>query len=348
MKKAWIITFCCGFLFTTSTTYAFKVNSLYQAKIAVNTQSKTEEQNAEQLALAEVLIKITGNSHVLDNPQLKTALSTSEKLVQEFGYIKATDPSRPYLLEIAFDKQGVDHLLRSAAIPIWGQNRPLISSWIAFIDKNRPAEVLTDKTMNTLTALLKHHAELRGLPIVFPTMDTTDLSNVSLNDIITMTTPPLLEAAKRYRSDGILIGEVSQTPDGLQSQWKLLAGKDQWTFTITEKTANDIAAAIIDQITSALSTHYAVLTSNNIQKNIILKVMGINQHADFTQLVRYLHHLTPVVDVGIVRITGNEVLLSLSLRSTQQSFVQVIALGSKLTPINDIVDTSQLVYQWNE
>jgi len=344
MKKIGIIFIHLLWLFSISPAFAVKVNSLYVAKIGVTTQSQEEQQKAESQALRQVLIKVTGDSHIIDNPTLKTALTVSEKWIQAFGFIAPHNTPTPYLLEIEFDRNGVNHLLRSAAIPIWGENRPLIVTWILAENKDHPPTLLS---ADHFSLLFKQQADRYGLPIQLPCMDSIDQTQISQNDIIQMDSIKLVKASKRYRSNSILIGHIVQTPAGLHSTWQLIADKSQWHFTLTAKTDSEIAENIVDQVTYALSHHYAVLTSNDIQKNILLKVLGINEHADFTQLVRYLHHLTPVVNVGIVRITGNEVLLSLSLRSTQQSFMQAIALGSKLTPITNALEPAQLVYQWN-
>jgi hypothetical protein len=160
-----------------------------------------------------------------------------------------------------------------------------------------------------------------------------------------MSTPNLLSAAKRYGSSAILIGRIIEDANGLNSQWKLVMNQEQWDWTLPGKMPTDILPALIDHLTTTLATRFAVVTPNTTQKNVTVRVVGISQQGDFGKLVRYLNHLTPVADVGILRISGSEIMLHVSLRSTQQAFAQAIASGQQLTPL----DTTHpaMVYQWN-
>ncbi len=101
-----------------------RVSLLYQAVVPVSSQSTEERNQMVQQGLAQVLIKVTGNEKIADNPAVKPHLSTADQLLEQFSYSAAvpTNPQQPYLLHMDFDPEGVNKLLRSAGIPIWGQN----------------------------------------------------------------------------------------------------------------------------------------------------------------------------------------------------------------------------------
>ena len=362
MKTAWLARFGLYLLLLTPlSAFAVKVDALYKASLPVATQTAAERNQTVALGVNQVLIKVSGNSLVVDNPKLKARLNTAGTLVQQYSYATPTPPiennNTPYLLTIQFDAAGINQWLRDADVPIW-QNRPLIVAWITNTAPGQPTEIISSDTVSEITRLLKQSAEQRGLPLMLPLMDVTDLGQASTADISSMAVSNLANAAKRYNNDAILIGNIIQKPDGITSQWKLVSGDNQSDWTLTGKTLGDILPSLIDNVTTTLATRFAVVTTNAIQKEFVLKVTGITQYPDFAKLTRYLNQLTPVANVEIVEITTtNEVILKISLRSTQESFMQLLAQGKKLTPTppaslpvttpgNDANNT-MAVYQWN-
>ncbi len=354
MKK--LMLFVAGWiLLFAAPVFAARVNSLYTAQVPVTSQSAQEKAQAVPQAFGQVLIKVSGNNQILDNPEIKSRLGAAENLMQEFSYSTPPipDSAKPYLLEVRFDTEGVNQLLRDAHVPIWGQNRPLILAWIAVEIPAHPAEIVDNGSTNTTALLLKQNAEQRGLPIIFPVMDVAELNQISVKDIATMAAPKLLTAAKRYASNAILIGRISQDINGqnvnqFNTQWKLVLGNDQWSWNVTGKTQAEVLTAITNTIANTLAARYAVIMTNDVQTQFTLKVIGVAQQDDFMQLMNYLKHLTPVADVQLVKISGNEVLLTVSLHGTQDSFVQALSAGQKLTPTVDGTTSSLLVYQWNQ
>lgn len=348
MKNALLLGLSIFLMLLGNAAFAVKVNSLYIGEVSVRSQSPEERRQVTQTALAQVFIKVSGNNQITNNPRIKQNLIKASPLVQQFGYTTPTvsNTDKPYLLQIHFDINGVNQCLRDANAPIWGQNRPLILGWI-HDEASQPAAILTLKTENPITDLMKQTMEQRGIPFSLPTMDTIDASLINPDHIINTDIPNLLTAAKRYKSNVILVGRVSKNADQFSTQWKLIMGKDEYAWDITGKTLNDIIPTLVNNITNTLSTHFAVVTSNNIQKNIALKITGIHQESDFAQLIRYLNHLTPVANVSISSIHGADVLLSISLRSTEESFLKAVSLGQRLSAVSQDAKISPMIFQWN-
>lgn len=348
MNKKWTFLLFLGLLFTTYSVWAVKVGSLYQADIPVRSQAIEERKQAMQKALEQVLIKVSGNNQIITDPRIKLHLRNAESVVQEFGYVRPalTDASAPYLLQIRFDANSINHWLRDANAPIWGQNRPLVLGWIATETPEHTTEIMYRHSRDALAELLKQNSYRRGIPFNLPTKNPS-AEPVPVEDIIQFSSQNAIKATKPYNSGAILMGYVVEKPNNITTQWKLISEKGEWDWNINGTNLASVTPVIMDHVANTLAAQYAVVISNTIQKNVALQVVGINQQGDFTQLIRYLNHLTPVANVGIVRITSHDILLNISLRSTQQSFIQVISLGGKLTPIANEIGTSPLIYQWN-
>src|ERR1700722_17064182 len=100
MKKTWLIVLFLLLLSTTKV-FAVKINSLYQGEVPVHSQSLQDRQQATQEALAQVLIKVSGNSQVISNPRIKSRLRMAASLIQEYTYAypRLPVPDKPYLLQ---------------------------------------------------------------------------------------------------------------------------------------------------------------------------------------------------------------------------------------------------------
>lgn len=346
MKKIilWVIGFV--WLMWAITACAVRMSSLYQASIPVASQSAEERNQVIPQVLSQVLIKVTGNNQVMNNPNLKTYLTGSNNLVEEFSYTSTSGP-KPYLLQLNFDPDGIDKLLQDAGVATWGQNRPLILVWLEReIPGKSPALVNNDMSDDTIT-FLKQNADRRGLPIIFPVMDVTDLNLVSANDIANMAMPKLTTAAKRYESDAILIGRLIRVPTGFNTQWRLVLGNDQWNWTVTGATIADVMTQIADNVTDTLAARFATVVTNTVQAKIQIRVVGMTQGDDISALLQYLKHLTPVADVQLAQVTQGDVVLTISLRSTPQAFTQAVSIGQKLTPLPATNNSPISTYQWN-
>lgn len=349
MRTVWVFGLALFVSFLTSSAQAIKVDSLYKSTVPVTSQATAERNQATQQALEQVMIKVSGNAQIINNPKLKTNLAAADSLIQQFSYTPQTTPNFPYLLEIEFDPSGVNQWLRDAGAAVWGQNRPLISTWVTYQAPGHEADIINSDATNQMGALLKQTADKRGLPLVFPVMDIQELNQINAKDILDMSVAKITEAAKRYSGDAILIGHITQTKSDISSQWKLVLGSNQWDWNLTGKTITDIISPLVNNVTNTLATRFAVVTTQVAQKDITLQVSGVTHPRDYAQLTRYLSHVTSVSNVEITKIlSGDVVILKISLRSSPESFYQALTLDKKLTPVTTTNTANTMaVYQWN-
>lgn len=340
MRHTFYLVIAISLMLISSFVWAVRVSSIYQATIPVASQSDLDKKQAAQDGLARVLIKVSGNNQIMESyPFLKTALTQADVLAQQYSYSKN-------FLTIRYDVEGVNRLLREAAAPIWGQNRPLILVLLALESPDHPLDII-DSSNTDIQTLLKQAAKDRGLPIILPMMDMTDLNQIATADVVAKAIPKLQLAVKRYVSNAILIGHVTQTSEDINSEWLLVAGKDQINWTISGKSLAEIFTGVMNEVTDTLASHYAAIQTDVVQSQVVLRITGIKQQADLMKLMKYLQHFSQVSDVQLASVVGNQVTLNISLRSGKQSFTQAIAVGKNLTPIknSDTLDDT-LLYEW--
>src|SRR5579872_5924360 len=116
-------------------------DALYQAEVPVASQSQQDKQKGMEQALANVLVKVSGNNDILSNPNIAAKLVEAESLAQEFSFDVPHTPgvTGAYILQVRFDADAVDHLLHNAKAPILGQARPVTIAWVEFEEPNKPA-----------------------------------------------------------------------------------------------------------------------------------------------------------------------------------------------------------------
>jgi hypothetical protein len=316
--------------------YAVRVHSIYEAEIPVATESDDDKLQAEQDALAEVFVKISGNSHILDNnPNLKFSLKRADSFVEEYSYSTPDNAPKetPSLLLVRFDADGVNQLLREAGSAVWGENRPLILVWLALQSPDHPADIV-DTTTSPVPAMLKQTAKQRGLPMIFPMMDVKDLSQVSVNDIDAKSLTNLQLASKRYESNAILIGKVTQDANDYMSHWILMLDKDRFSWDVTGKSMQDVMTGIVDNVTDALANRYGMLVSTTVASQLTLVVHGLTENVALVRLMKYLQHLAPVTEVQLMGIANNEITFNVSLHGSKEAFIQALASGKNLVPVS--------------
>ncbi|MES2217923.1 MAG: DUF2066 domain-containing protein [Pseudomonadota bacterium] len=327
---------------------AVRVHSIYQDEVFVASQNSKDKSRALQDALTDVFIKVSGNSHVMDNnPNLKANLSRADKYVQQFSYSSPVDApkTKPYLMLVRFDADAINRLLKEAGTPTWGQNRPLILVWLALQSTDHPLDIIDSST--DFQKLLRQSARQRGLPMIFPVMDVTDLSLVSVNDVTTPIVTNLQQASQRYDSGAMLIGSVKQVHDDFNSHWQLVLGSSTWNWDVSGKSLPDVFSGVVDDVADALATRYGLITTGDVLSELTLTISGIKQHEDLLSLMKYLQRLTGVSEVQLRSVSGNEIVLDLSLHGSRESFVQAASISKNLKPVTSAnLADGGLEYKW--
>jgi uncharacterized protein len=203
---------------------AIELDTLYSADIPVTSQDAAERQQAITQAVQEVLVKVSGNSAIATAAVLSSSLSNASAYVQSYTYEDSNTTDEPsadkpptLILKVKFNPRRIKSLLAKVDQDVWTGNRPLILVWMA-LENSQGRQLVGNDTRNELLEQLKKHAARRGIPLMFPQMDLDDLNSVSVKDIWNLNPSLLKKENKRYQSDGILIGRVTEQ----NGHWQVL------------------------------------------------------------------------------------------------------------------------------
>jgi hypothetical protein len=331
---------------SSSLTYAVNVNSIYKAEIPVASHSEKDKKAAITAGLAQVFVKVSGNMHIVEkNLSLQSNLKEADTAVKELNYTNLPGDAQASLLDINFDPDKVNKMLQDAGATIWAQSRPLILAWIVLDTPSHPADIVDGSTPSELQTALKHATKQRGLAVILPSMDASEISQVSADDVTKKSVETLVKISKRYNSNDLLIGNVSEDDDGFSSDWLFVSGGERQRWNISGTKLEDILTNLSNNIADLLSSNYTNTLTDTVQAQLSLKIKQVTKQAQLISLMKTLQALPTVIDVKLETVANDEVNFNVSLRGSKQAFIQALANQKSLKSVSaNLLDDDTLIY----
>ncbi len=318
---------------------AVELEGLYEAEVPVAGQQLGERERALQAALAQVLVKVSGQRSVVHNAGVTEALKTPSQYVQQYRYRdlppdanSPMDTGRPsQVLWSQFDRVAVNRLLKEQGLPIWGKARPAIVAWLAVETGGRRAMAGSEDTDDISTAL-QTRAVQRGLPLVIPLFDLEDQARVRISDVWGEFTDRLVAASARYRSDVVLLGRAQKVlPSLWEVRWNLVTGQrsERWSTQ-----ADVLLIALdegIDRTADLLAKQFAYVQQADASGFLDMVVADVRSLEDYAKVLNYLQSLDMVEGVQTTRVQPGEAWFRLKSPSEREVVGKAISLGRTLS-----------------
>lgn len=333
---------------------AAKVEGLHSAAVRVSTQSVRERRSASQDALAEVFIRASGKATVVQNQAIQALLSRPDRFILSFGYqsLPADDEGgqQGFLLTLDFDAVQINQSLRTAGLPVWGDNRPELLLWWAVEDEQGRRLVNSDNDINSVRTM-QRHAKRRGIPTAWPLLDLQDRSLVKTSDVWGFYLDKMASASKRYGSQAVIIGRARQAATGRWfGRWFVLLNGQQYRLEGDGSDLNAVMQEAMDFAADKIAEQYAEIKTTEGGGELMLKVTDVNSLADYADLNNYLGGLSVVGQVTVKAVHQRTIWYALQLQSDVANFEQVIRLDRRLkkqTKVAELpVDELVLEYRW--
>ncbi|WOI35844.1 DUF2066 domain-containing protein [Alteromonas sp. CI.11.F.A3] len=191
-----------------------------EAQIPVSDQSQKTQANAVKEALTQVMVKVSGNTAVLQNPGVRAALRKPEAYLRSYRFSYSGNETF-YVAE--FDKTKLTELMKREGLPLWGERRPETIVWLATETDDNERIILDESSPTPVGEMLVNTAKTRGVPVSLPLMDLTDSASISIYDVWGRFVQSLTASSQRYGVDNIIgarlykntPGEMPSIPEGL-------------------------------------------------------------------------------------------------------------------------------------
>ena len=345
-----------------SPAYALEVEGLYQAKVPVVGQGREERLELYPDALAQVIVKLTGNQAVPELPQLSGFMARAVSLVQQFHYEEFMTTNQALIeagykrqLVVSFDGDAISQALINAEVPLWGRTRSEVLLWLAIEDREA-RYLLAANASAELESHLAEQSARRGLPLILPLMDLEDQMNLGFADVWGDFAQNIMRASQRYGVEAVLVGRLIRTPEGMwQTRWSLhqTAGvateSDYWSVESNDQL--EALAVGVDGAADHVSQRHAQLYSATAADSVLLTVTGVDDLGAYARAMKYLESLEMVTAVEVNKVVAGQVLFKLAIRADLAGLQRAISLGSTLaqdataTTGNEMAYGQAFVYQ---
>lgn len=342
-----------GLLISCSGSYAQSILDLYETRVAIENYEEGSLKQDLQQALAQILVKLTGNHKILETKSALKHIADPSKYVDSYQYDTVGD--QDYFIA-NFNSASLSELLQKHGLKIWSSNRPDFLAWV-LIEADGKQEILSSEIQQQTTTVLNRHALQRGLPLLLPLMDFEDHRTLKIQDIVDGNKSVLLHATERYGAGAILVGQVSKTFENQWlSKWRVLLNHEEKTW---EATYPDLSQALrmgLDEAVDFIATKGMYITvieeeakdpdpaEETNEEPFELQVTQVLSLNDYSQVAAYLHKLDVIKRLQMKEMSDGRVTFMVSAQGGKAAVVNALNLGGLLTPVQ--AGDTNLVYQF--
>ncbi len=337
--------------FVTTPLWAVEVTSLYTAQVPFDQEERDPRARAYEAALADVLLRVSGSELSADAEMVELLFPNPASYVVQFrAGVDAT-------LWVSFDGDAIENTLRRAGQTVWGSDRPLTLVWLA-VDwgrgkreiiaaddqQRRRSEARSIDRNRLLRQRVLDIAERRGLPIVFPLLDTDDLKNVSFSDIWGGFDDALLEASRRYDVHSILVGRI-RPMSSQRNRWSYYFGGE-------ERSWSGEPELVVGLVGDVLAAEYAI-SGNAPLESIELTIAGIDSVDAYGAVQKLLSGLTVIENFSISEVEGDQIRYRVTVHGSAErlgralrfnGLIEQIGFDGDRLPIDSLHNSLEFFY----
>ena len=293
--------------------FAVEMNDLYTVSVPIDSTTSDPRADAYARGLGAVLVRITGDEAAAQSEDILGLFPNPARYVLQ--YSSGDDDS----LEVSFDGAAIEALVRRAGHPVWSNDRPLTVVWVAVdwglgereiigaddpeipnpdagrsIDRNRQ---LRERVLDA--------AARRGIPVLFPLLDTEDLQGLSFSDIWGGFDGTLMDKSRRYGATSVLVGRV-RGDDPFRNRWSYTFNGRQFQWQGGPET-------VINLLADALAEQFA-FAGNAPAETVTLSISGIDSVQAYGTVQRFLADQSLIESYAVTAAAGDEIRFAVRVR----------------------------------
>lgn len=304
--------------------YAVEVTSLYTVEVPLDPDDSKAK--AYRTALAEVLIRVTGDTAAARSKELIDLFPNPDRLV--LRYREGPDDS----LVVSLDGRAIERRLRESGETFWSSDRPLTVVWLAVDWGLGDREIIAAEDPDGLPGdgrLVDRNRQLRervqtvathrGVPVVFPLLDAEDLENIGFADVWGGFDEPLLEASARYEAQSVLVARI-RPADRQQPRWTWYVGEQRFGWPGQPEEA-------INQLADAMAARDAIRGDQEAEM-IELTISGIHSVDAYGQVQQFMENLRIVEKLMLKGAASDRITYVIEVRGGPQRLENALAMNS--------------------
>ncbi len=270
-------------------------------------------------AMRDILIRVTGRPDAPESANLAPLVTEASRYV--VSYRRAAGGQ----LAVSFDGPAIENAIDHSGFGFWGGERPVTLVWLAVDRGSGKRALVTAGGESPERALIESAAARRGLPLAWP--GTGDDLVRSLQQAWSGDHAPLIDAARRYGAEGVLIGRAQPATGGA---WSV-----DWSFSAAGLAAQSSGG--LESGVELASERYAGLYASQgagQRSEQIVTVRGIDSLDRYAGAMRLLGRLAPVRGVSVDEVTPEAVSFLVHVRGDPEALRQAILRDGRLVAID--------------
>lgn len=205
--------------------------TLYQSMYVVSGKAPERRTVGFQEALRRLMVKLSGDRSLADNPTVNKMITHAEDYVVDFSYldlkqgIKLSDEQgsydRPHYLTVTFDQAKIDKALKGLHRKVWADRPKFVVFFGVHRDPNSYVVNAEDPRDDAMRTSAGNASLLYSVPIVFPPEAVVAANVPSFAAALRANPADLEAAAKAAGGDAALVGTIdwSDKDHGWISDW---------------------------------------------------------------------------------------------------------------------------------
>ncbi len=162
-----------------------------------------------------VLTRVTGRADAPDLPNLAPLVTQASRYVTSFRRAAGNQ------LTVSFNGPAIENAVDASGLAFWGNERPVTLVWLALDRGGGRRALVSASDTSAEKERVDSSAARHGLPLAWP--DAGDDLVRAMQQAWSGNHDALVDAARRYGADGVLVGRARQSATGTYDV--------EWTFT---------------------------------------------------------------------------------------------------------------------
>ncbi len=343
-----------------------QTHELFRSEVKIDSQQQRDLNRALPQAFKKILVKLTANPEIADQPWVVQALKKSKNYLLQYRYEYRTEslsteidspdltstanqravstrdaesiaekhrtkPATEVLYLICeFNEQAVTRLFEEFGIAHWGRSRPTLVVWLLHEDQQQ--RQIASSEHPVYGTFLPKLADRYGLNLVLPLMDLREQAEITTSHLWLRDTRLLAQTSQRYDADGYLLVQVRHDETGQWSaEWLLsINGQEhQWPLQQT----SDLESLLYQGILNISSPLFSLYSHRplNIHATSDIHIGGIKDMQHYQQAWDYLGNLRGVQHVSPRNFDAGEATFTIEHSGDWVELTRLIELDGTLS-----------------
>ncbi len=320
---------------------------MYQANVAVESQSMEDREDGIKLGLGTVIVRLSGQRSAVSEPEIQRALKAADRYLRSFSYERQSEDK--LALQLQFDPELVQGLLRRAELPMWVSGRPTVLLWVA-VHQGRDKFILRPDTQPTISQLVEEQMARRGVPVRWP----DQRADLSVEALRLLEVDAIREATARYSEPAVFASSIyirENVEDGeTVEQWAgrclYLSQTDAQRLNCQRGDSETYVASAVDSLADVLSDRYSVQIQGGEATQLRIQVADIDDFDSYGRTLKHLQSNALVRAANVIEVAPGRAVFELELQGTEQQFIESLAQQQVLqpAPVDDAYGLLQYVF----